>query len=81
MAHHYSCTKVRTRLVTKVLLDINTGKTRAGESHWETGPCDTPLFGKQAALGLCRSCERGWTHPNNYPADEGRPEKEHTGLD
>ena len=45
------------------------------EAEWVTEECGTPLF---SADGLvCRGCESGWWHPQNFPltmlAELGQP--------
>ena len=73
---HISCTVVRTALVRHGTINMATGATTAGDECWETGPCGAPLFNaEEQKAGVCRSCARGWTHPNNYPAGQPRPER------
>ena len=62
------CTQMRRKLVKHSTLSLETGETTEGRSEWVTEPCNTPLFGSSLkSLGKCASCERGWTHPENYP--------------
>jgi hypothetical protein len=66
----YSCTVMRRKKVTTTTLSLVTGK-RGPESHaWLEEPCGVPLFGKaEQEAGKCRSCAKGWTHPDNYPVE------------
>ena len=35
-------------------------------------PCGIPLYSDlEVETGTCKSCRRGWTHPENYPTDKG----------
>jgi hypothetical protein len=68
-----NCIRVRTSLITTI--DIDTGAPT--HRKWVTGPCGAPLFtDKDRETGHCRSCRRGWVHPDNYPADGARPAAE-----
>lgn len=70
-----SCEVLRTALRTTSHYNMVTGE-RSGpiESTWVTEPCGTPLFlAHEKAARQCRSCQRGWNHPNNYRADGPRP--------
>jgi hypothetical protein len=68
------CTVQRTVLVTHGTFNLNTGEHRKGEQEWKTGPCNTPLFGEESRkTGVCSSCKKGWSVPNNYFADRPRP--------
>ncbi len=67
-----SCKVIRTQLITRTTINMRTGKSYGDEqTHWVTRPCGTPLFGNDT--DTCRSCARGWNHPNNYRADGPRP--------
>lgn len=40
------------------------------KAEWVTEPCGIPLFQEQERkTGVCRSCAKGWTHPENYRVD------------
>jgi hypothetical protein len=44
-------------------------ESQPDSQHWVQEPCNTPLFADtECESGLCRSCSRGWTHPENHPA-------------
>jgi len=74
---HHACTVVRTCLVTRGTMNLTTGAFAEGEKAWETKPCGVPLFSEdERRAGTCKSCARGWNHPNNYRADGPRPETE-----
>lgn len=66
---HHSCQTMRRKLVTKGTLDLGTGTLDMNEQgEWVTEPCNVPLFTQEEKeRGTCRSCNEGWTHPNNYP--------------
>jgi hypothetical protein len=67
------CTTIRTALVT-TYKSLSCDEIVSQE--WVTGPCNASLFGEQLKKGICRACERGWNHPENYFADRPRPELE-----
>lgn len=72
-----SCAVVRTILVTHGTIRFGTGEYTEHEKRWETKPCGGPLFGDdERRSGVCRSCARGWNHPNDYRADGPRPTEE-----
>lgn len=66
----FSCTQVRRMLVKHGTLNIRTGQstTDADPGTMETRACGVPLFSDaERQRGTCRSCNDGYTHPNNYP--------------
>lgn len=69
-----SCQVIRRMLIKHSTLNIATGETSSmAREEWVTRPCGTPLFGdEERAVGKCRSCAKGWTHPNNYPVEAAR---------
>lgn len=70
MAQHQSCTVMRRKMVRHGTLNMATGATADGHSEWVTEPCGIPLFApKHRETGICRSCESGWTHPENYAVE------------
>lgn len=76
---HNSCTVVRRMLITHGTMTFNGGGDtyREGHKEWVTRECAIPLFGDdERQRGTCRSCHKGWEHPNNYPADRERPTAE-----
>lgn len=72
---HHECAIVRTILVTHYTLNMSTGAKSEDRQEWVTRPCGSPLFSDDdRATGRCKSCDRGWNHPDNYRADGPRPE-------
>lgn len=60
------CQVKRRWLVRHHTLNLVTGKTEpTGKEEWIEGPCGIPHFREPGSK--CRSCEKGWTHPENYP--------------
>ncbi len=69
-----SCTVERRKLVKSYTLSLSSGEQKPLGEEWRTEACGVPLFGDaERAAGKCRSCAAGWTHPENYPADQQRP--------
>ena len=66
------CNVERRVLVTHGTVTWGTGEYTPGERIWETRLCGTTLFGRDGGTGICPSCMRGWTHPENYPTEKGR---------
>lgn len=62
-----TCPTMRRKLVTHSTLNIINGERGKERQEWVTEPCGVPLFGKEAAKGVCRGCERGWQTEHNYP--------------
>jgi len=66
-----NCTKLRRMRIRHFELNITTGKSEDAEATWETRPCGVPLFSdEERKLSLCKSCQSGWTHPENYPVEK-----------
>lgn len=64
-----SCQVMRRKYVTRFDLDMGTGETEERGGEWVTEYCNAPLFkDSERAVGKCRSCAEGWTHPHNLPA-------------
>ncbi len=73
----WSCTKVRRMLVEYGTFNMATGESKKGKKEWVVQACGTPLFSAdERKTGICRSCQSGWKHPHNYPADEPQPRQE-----
>ena len=71
MTKHHNCTQLRRKLVTHSRLNLATGQTTEGRKEWRNEPCGAPLFGDaDQAVGLCRSCQQGWTDQLNFPICE-----------
>lgn len=68
---YHSCTVMRRKLVKTGTLSMATGQLEmSGKAEWVTEACGTPLFGdEERRSGTCRSCAKGWTHPENYPVE------------
>jgi hypothetical protein len=63
-----NCTVMRRVLVKHSTLDLETGQYVQGKEEWVTRPCGKPLFSDaEKQSGKCKSCQKGWTHPENYP--------------
>lgn len=62
-----SCTVMRRKLVKHESLNMATGESTKTHEEWVTEPCSIPLFGDEEKTGVCKSCSKGWTHPENYP--------------
>lgn len=74
---HHSCTQMRRKLVTHGSMHMLTGAYTEGHKEWRDESCAVPLFSdEERERGTCRSCYRGWEHPNNYPADRPQPTTE-----
>lgn len=66
-----SCTQMRRQLITHSTVNLTTGEYTDGAQEWKTQPCGVPLFSDaDRTRGTCRSCAKGWTHPNNYPVTQ-----------
>jgi hypothetical protein len=75
VAKKHSCEVERTFKVTHGKINMGTGAYTQGRSEIVTEPCNVPLFdteGEDCDLGVCSSCRRQWTHPDNYPTDKGK---------
>lgn len=71
----HSCEVERTFRRTHGKLNMATGAYTEDRSEIVTEPCGAPLFGTSRddmARGVCESCRKGWTHPENSPTDRGR---------
>lgn len=65
---HHSCTVLRRMLIRHSTVSLSTGVRTEGREEWVTKECGIPLFSeKECASGICRSCAKGWTSPNNFP--------------
>lgn len=54
---------------------MGTGAYTEGRSEVVTEACNAPLFGTNRddmARGVCGSCRKGWTHPDNAPTEKGK---------
>lgn len=75
LVHLTRALMVRRRLVTHSSMSLSTCVRSESYQEWETGPCDVPLFSdEERAAGQCLACAEGWTHPHNYPVDQGPPD-------
>lgn len=54
VADHGCCPQMVTREVSMGTFNIATGKSKQGKAETVTEACNTPLFGKQVAIGFCR---------------------------
>lgn len=62
-----NCLVMRRKLIRHRRLTLSSGEVTAGTSEWVIEPCGVPLFSDaERAVGQCRSCATGWTHPENY---------------
>lgn len=62
-----ACTTMRRVLVRHSTLSLASGESQSAGDEWQDGPCGTPLFtDAEKKSGTCRSCARGWTHPENF---------------
>lgn len=70
---HNNCTKLRRMLIKSGTLNLSTGASTITQEEWMTRACGVPLFSDaEKKRGTCRSCDAGWTHPNNYPVNESK---------
>jgi len=67
---HDGCTVLRRMRIRHSNIDLRSGEVEEGGFEWVTRACNTPLFGADRKIGVCRSCRSGWTHPHNYPVAE-----------
>lgn len=68
MKKNTSCPTLRRKLVTTKFIIFGTGEeARPSTSSWLDEACGTPLFMSDG--DVCRSCERGWWSPRNYPVE------------
>jgi hypothetical protein len=71
----HSCEVERTIKRTHGTLNMGTGAYTVGRSEVVTEACNTPLFGgknEDMARGVCGSCRKGWTHPDNAATEKGK---------
>jgi hypothetical protein len=66
------CRVERDCLITHGSLNMATGETTTDHSERVVRSCGSPLFNETfSAIGCCKSCLEGWTHPNNFPTERG----------
>ena len=70
---HHHCTVERRRFTRHTKMNLFTGVWRVVREEWIVESCGVPLFdAAQKISGVCDSCERGWTHIDNFPTDKGK---------
>lgn len=63
-----TCRIIRRYLVTHSTVNMQTGEETLGETKWEVGPCNAPLFSnEERKSGVCKACASGWSSPTNHP--------------